>query len=47
MPGSEQSSYWTQKVMSKAKDGFKVAPFLESKLAGELTAYLLWNWLVW
>lgn len=42
-----RAPYWTQEVMNKPKDGFKVAPFLESKLAGKLTAYLLWNWLVW
>lgn len=34
---------WTQKVMSKSNDGFKVAPFLESKQAGNLTTYLLWT----
>lgn len=38
-----RASYWTQKVMSKAEDSFKVMPILESKQVGNLTACLLWT----
>ena len=33
----EQGSYWTQKVTSKAEEGFKVAPLLGPRQAGNLT----------